>query len=62
MSKPTGISSTNRARRTASWQSSVESSIGSAARRLVWPLLVAFLGYMLLHGLIRGLLHLVARA
>jgi uncharacterized protein YggT (Ycf19 family) len=27
----------------------------------VWPLLVAVLGYMLLHAGIRGLLHLVAR-
>ena len=29
--------------------------------RLVWPLVVAILGYMLLHGGIRGLLRLIAR-
>ena len=29
--------------------------------RLVWPLVVAILGYMLLHGAIRGLLRLLAR-
>lgn len=28
---------------------------------LVWPLVVAILGYMLLHGGIRGLLRLIAR-
>jgi hypothetical protein len=28
---------------------------------LVWPLVLAILAYMLLHGLIRGLLHLAAR-
>ena len=29
---------------------------------LVWPLVVAILGYMVLHAVIRGLLHLISRA
>jgi uncharacterized protein YggT (Ycf19 family) len=30
-------------------------------RYFVWPLVVCILGYMVLHALIRGLLHLLAR-
>ena len=29
---------------------------------LVWPLVVALIAYMLLHGLVRGALHLLARS
>ncbi len=35
---------------------------GIGTGHFVWPLLVAIVGYMLLHALIRGLLHLLWRA
>ena len=35
---------------------------GIGTGHFVWPLLVAILAYMVLHALIRGLLHLLARA